>query len=368
MSVFINTNSAASLASYNLGNTNADLQRSLSRLSSGSRINSSFDDAGGLAVSMKMSAAIRRNDATKANVGNALSFLQTQDGIFKTADKVLSRMSELATLARDVSKNSTDIANYSTEFLQLSSQLSSLRNEKFNGVSLFSGLNSNFDPNNDTGTSVTVITSEDGAQSCGITQAAINADPWMNMMVNGFARTSWPTTGDYFYPNYPGKFNGAQTGYPPGTGYGYSLDGTKTLVSPSEQWGVVNIRDGQIYAGSDAIAVSIYNSYKDQSSPQGELTADNAANWVTISQMAIKSLATMRAQNGAEQSRLTFAQDMLSTNKVNLEAANSRIIDVDVAAESTQLARLNLLQQSGTAMLAQANQATQSILRLLSLS
>jgi flagellin len=84
--------------------------------------------------------------------------------------------------------------------------------------------------------------------------------------------------------------------------------------------------------------------------------------------MAIKSLATMRAQNGAEQSRLTFAQDMLSTNKVNLEAANSRIIDVDVAAESTQLARLNLLQQSGTAMLAQANQATQSILKLLSLS
>ena len=218
-----------------------------------------------------------------------------------------------------------------------------------------------------------MITSEDGAQTCGITQAAINADPWMNMMVNGFARAAIAppdtvTPRDCFYPNYPGKFNGAQTGYPSGTGYGYSLDGTKTLVSSSEQWGVTYIRDGQTYTGSDALAVKIYNSYKDQSSPQGELTADNAANWVTISQMAIKSLATMRAQNGAEQSRLTFAQDMLSTNKVNLEAANSRIIDVDVAAESTQLARLNLLQQSGTAMLAQANQATQSILKLISLS
>ena len=234
-----------------------------------------------------------------------------------------------------------------------------------------------------------MITSEDGAQTCGITQAAINADPWMNMMVNGFARTSWPTTGDYFYPNYPGKFNGAQTGYPSGTGYGYSLDGTKTLVSGEEQWAVTHIRDGKtpvyvydplkpdaptydtnsagLYLATPLI-VSVYNSYKNQSSPQGELTADNAANWVTISQMAIKSLATMRAQNGAEQSRLTFAQDMLSTNKVNLEAANSRIIDVDVAAESTQLARLNLLQQSGTAMLAQANQATQSILKLISLS
>jgi len=384
MSITINTNSAATTAAYNLSTTNSNLQRSLNRLSSGSRINSSFDDAGGLAVSMKLSAAIRRNDATKANVGNALSFLQTQDGVFKTADKVLSRMSELATLARDVSKNSADISNYSTEFLQLSSQLSSLRDEKFNGVALFSGANSNFDPNNDTGKSITVITSEDGTQSCGITQAAINADPWMNMMVNGFARTSWPTTGDYFYPNYPGKFNGTQTGYPTGTGYGYSLDGTKRIVTSSEQWAVIHIRDGKtpVHTGdptthtsdtnsagtyvADNVTVSLFNSYKNQSSPQGELTADNAANWVTISQMAIKSLATMRAQNGAEQSRLTFSQDMLETNKVNLEAANSRIIDVDVAAESSQLARFNVLQQAGTAMLAQANQSSQSILRLIS--
>jgi flagellin len=83
-------------------------------------------------------------------------------------------------------------------------------------------------------------------------------------------------------------------------------------------------------------------------------------------QAAIQDLATLRANNGAEQSRLTFAADMLSINKINLEAANSRIIDVDVAAESSQLARFNILQQAGTAMLAQANQSTQSILRLIS--
>jgi flagellin len=83
-------------------------------------------------------------------------------------------------------------------------------------------------------------------------------------------------------------------------------------------------------------------------------------------QDAIQSLAELRANNGAEQSRLTFAADMLSVNKINLEAANSRIIDVDVATESSQLARFNILQQAGTAMLAQANQSSQSILRLLS--
>jgi flagellin len=86
---------------------------------------------------------------------------------------------------------------------------------------------------------------------------------------------------------------------------------------------------------------------------------------VATIQTAIQNLATLRANNGAEQSRLTFAADMLAVNKTNLEAANSRILDVDVADESTKLARYNILQQAGTAMLAQANQSTQSILRLI---
>ena len=114
MSVVINTNTSASLASYNLSSTNVNLQRSLNRLSSGSRINSSFDDAGGLAVSMKMSASIRRTEATSANVNNAIAFLQTQDGVLKNADKVLNRMSELATLAQDVTKAPEDLDLYNT--------------------------------------------------------------------------------------------------------------------------------------------------------------------------------------------------------------------------------------------------------------
>jgi flagellin len=83
-------------------------------------------------------------------------------------------------------------------------------------------------------------------------------------------------------------------------------------------------------------------------------------------QTAIQNLATIRSNNGTEQSRLTFAADMLAVNKTNIEAANSRILDVDVADESTKLARFSILQQAGTAMLAQANQSTQSILRLIS--
>jgi flagellin len=80
---------------------------------------------------------------------------------------------------------------------------------------------------------------------------------------------------------------------------------------------------------------------------------------------ALENVATMRASNGAEQSRLGFASELLTINKANLEAATSRIVDVDVAAESTQLARWNTLVSAGTSMLSQANQSAQTVLKLL---
>jgi flagellin len=277
--ISINYNGASGAAAYNLANTNVNLQRSLQRLSSGSRINSSFDDAGGLAVSMKMSASIRRTEATQANVGNAIALLQTQDGVLKSADRVLNRMSELATLAQDVTKSTSDLALYSTELTQLKGQLNLMLSEKFNGISLFSAAGS-------AGTTLAVVSSHDGGQSVGITQSDLNS---LSTTVGSTA-----TTGMSIASN-----TGAQSA-------------------------------------------------------------------VTTITTAIQSLATLRANNGAEQTRLTFASDMLSVNKINLESANSRIIDVDVASESAQLARFNILQQAGTAMLAQANQSTQSILRLIS--
>ena len=94
-------------------------------------------------------------------------------------------------------------------------------------------------------------------------------------------------------------------------------------------------------------------------------SATGAAAAISNITLAIQTLAELRATNGSEQVRLTFAADMLAINKTNLEAANGRITDVDIASESANLARLNILQQAGTAMLAQANQANQSVLRLL---
>jgi flagellin len=281
--ISINTNSAASAAAYNLGNINTSLQKSLQRLSSGSRINSSYDDAGGLAVSMKLSASIRRTEATQSNVNNSMAFLETQDGVLKSADKLVARMSELAQLANDVTKSTSDLALYQTEVNTLKSQLSSMMSETFNGVSLFS---SGTTTTPATASTLSVVASQDGSQTIGITQA--------------------------------------------------------DLLSVGRHVGTTS-----------SLGIDI-------SSATGAKAAISTVN------AAIQNLAQLRAYNGAEQSRLNFASDTLAINKTNLEAANSRIIDVDVAEESSKLARFSILQQAGTAMLAQANQSTQSLLRLLS--
>ena len=269
MSVVINTNYAATVASNNLAASNSMLQRSLNRLSSGTKIVNPADDAGGLAVSMKLSAAAKRAGATNNNIGNSVSFLQTQDGVLKVAGKVLDRISELKTLYSDPTKNADDLANYDAEFTQLQSQLTSLTAEQFNGVDVFGS----------TGLSVSV--SESGSSTVSITAKDL----------------------------------------------GDATNGIGSLTAT----GVSSLTD------------------------------------ITLSDVtdAIQNVATMRANNGAEQSRLGFASEVLTVGKANLEAANSRIMDVDVAEESTQLARWNILVQSGTAMLAQANASSQVALRLI---
>ena len=266
MSLTINTNTSATFAAGNLNNSNAMLQKSLARLSSGSKIVNASDDAGGLAVSMRLQAAIARTDATSTVLENATSFLQVQDGDLKNTGAVLQRIAELKTLSTDVTKSPADIANYDAEFTALKSQLTSMSGSTFNNVPVFKA----------GGGSLTVPTSEDGSQTMSITQT------------------------DY-------------------------------LAAASPVTAAANL----------------------------------AALTGTVVDTAITAVATARAQNGAEASRLGFSIDMLSTNGQNLQAANSRIADVDVAAESTRLAKNNILVQAGSAMLAQANSSQQSILKLL---
>ena len=137
MPIVVNSNVSATEASFNLSRANDSLRKSLGRLSSGNRINSPADDAGGLAVAYKLDSKLNRTEAVIQNSQNALSYLQVQDGALSTVGKVLDRMAELRTMAQDITKNSGDIENYSKEFVELQSQLNQIKEEKFNGISLF---------------------------------------------------------------------------------------------------------------------------------------------------------------------------------------------------------------------------------------
>ena len=401
--ISINTNTASSLAAYNVSNTNVQLQKSLQRLSSGSRINSSSDDAGGLAVSMKLSASIRRTEATQANVNNAIAFLQTQDGVLKNADKVLIRMSELSSLAQDITKNNSDIELYNNEHATLKAQLQNLISEKFNGISLFSDASA-------TGAKLAVVTSQAGDQEVLITESALTENPFMNMMINGFkkfdvggrvfiARQDPINVGDFtasdnstgltvydietgeeFVMNTNGATDSTGSSFTPAPPNAsgvydeahsvgvriYDLDGNAELVGNMDITYSNNTGNTASHSLTNTNFGNLLGDGSNESSvDQTGMNNDNSLDYMNLSELAIQATATMRANNGSEQSRLSFAQDMLSINKINLESANSRIVDVDVATESSQLARFNILQQAGMAMLTQANQSSQSVLRLL---
>ena len=267
------------------------LQKSLQRLSSGSRIASPADDAGGLAVSMRLQAQINRTSGAQNNVSNALSLAQVQDGALSTVGSIVDRMSELRSLADDVTKNTSDIANYNTEFQQLRQQLNNIVDEKFNGISLFSGgADSTFNVDLVSTEQLKVFTSEEGASGATISLGKLSLESALN--VRSFA---------------------AATG----------INAT--------------------FTADNNLAATNANNMSLTSFSVGDLT------------QAIQNIATLRAENAAVTNRLQFASDQLAINKTNIEAARSRIFDVDVATESAALARNQVLVQSSTAMLAQAN-------------
>ena len=126
MPIVVNSNATATTASFNLSRANDALRNSLSRLSSGKRIVNPADDAGGMAVAYKLQSKLKRTEAVRQNIQNGLSYLQVQEGALQVMGKILDRMSELRTMAQDITKNTADIENYSKEFIELQRQLNKL--------------------------------------------------------------------------------------------------------------------------------------------------------------------------------------------------------------------------------------------------
>ena len=266
----IKTNISALTSARNLNENQNSLSRSLGRLSSGSKLVNPSDNAAGFAVSIRLDAQISRIQAAGDNIGNALSFSQTQDGYLKKVAKALDRMGELSMLALDETKSDTDRGLYNNEFVNLQKFVESSSTRDFNAVSMFAGNNFNV-----------TIDSE-------------------------------------------------------GTGFSYSGINLATTTF--------------INATGNTISLT---------------TTGNATTALTKVKLAINQLASDRATVGANQAALNMYQEQLGTLKDNMSAANSRIKDIDVAEESTNFAKYNILVQAGTAMLSQANSSSQSVLRLL---
>ena len=311
MALTINTNSSAATATMHLSKNNAALKKSLNRLSSGTRIVQPVDDAGGLAVSMKLESSIVRLAGAQKNIQNAQSFLEVQDGILSSAGKILNRMVELKGLSEDVMKNDSDKANYNREFQDLQMQIYDLAQIQFNGVSLFA-----------------VRDSDNG----GTAGAAIINDLGSDNTLSVFASA--------------------------GGASGPIVSINKAALLSALTIDEANLATGQAY---QARAGGIRSFAAADNSEVIDL--DDVS--VDVFTQAIQNIATLRADNGGSMSRLRFASDDVALQKTNMIAANGRIKDVDIATESTNLAKYQVLVQASASMLAQANTNTDVALMLL---
>ena len=314
MGISVNTNVAATRAGMYLGVNHANLQKSLDRLSSGKRITQPSDDAGGLAVSMKMQGSIDGLRGAANNVANALSFLQVQDGILDSAAKIVARMGELQSLSTDVLKDGGDKDNYEAEFNDLRSQLYDMTKSTFNGVALFGDWDKD-----DTTTAATAANAIFGTNNS-------HADVSLNVTISQDGAT--------VVNIHRSKLGSALM---------VGTDGTAAAAILATSAGLAG--------NADTLELD----------PDGTGTVIEAAAFTK----ALSNIATLRATNGGQASRLQYAQESIATQISNMEAAMGRIIDVDIAAETTNLAKQQILVQASASMVAQANSANQVALMLL---
>jgi len=447
MSLTINTNNAASRAAYNLGKTSDEHQRILNRLSSGSRVNSSFDDAAGLAVSMKLDSTIRNLGALEKNLSNAVSFLETQDGALRKVGHILQRIEELETFKKDVTKNGGDIELYNTEINKLREELVNIRESKFNGIRLFSpttlmdSIPASTEPLNASEVdlfrpplpiagratkAIEVVFVVDVSGSMGSTIAGLKSNiekfvndleetgqPWKVKVVSfsdvtigePIAASGWASDlgsvesaldsiltlkfgGDYEESLIDGLAKSINDGdwtlgddvlrkivaftdagaKPPETSSGTidSIAANATSKGISiEIFGVPGEPETTDFATKSGATLRPFAESADMSTVLGDLSSSFYSEDVHVD---LQLVTQYIAQNGATQSALNSLIERAKTNSLNLTAARSRIMDVDVASESMVLARTKVLLEAGTAMLAQANQSTESILRLIQMN
>ena len=346
MPLAISTNIAAEKANLYLGYNADKVQESIKRLASGKRLTSPVQDPGNLAVSMKLSASLNRLAGAMNNAQNGISFLEVQDGMLETVGKIIDRMSELKGLAtQDPMKSAMDRYSYNNEFKDLQIQLYSITNEQFNGVSLFANYTS------------------DGSQE--VLFGAMEQDLTRDNTIS--IHTSQNGSGGAKVSMHKSMLRSALS-------VKMTLDKAGTDTTDGT-WNTIIRR--QTEANDNATGLTDSDDYG------GTINKENARAWVTLAAPSLAStinldqisvgvfistlenVSFLRAQNGGAGSRLHFAYENLAKQKTNMRAALGRMVDVDIADESTRLATYNVLSQAAAAMISQANATADLALILL---
>ena len=345
MPLAISTNIAAEKANYYLGFNSGRMQESIRRLASGKKLTSPVQDPGNLAVSMKLSAAINRISGAMNNTQNGISFLEVQDGMLETVGKILDRMSELKGLAsQDPMKNDMDRFSYNNEFKDLQLQLYAISKERFNGVSLFANHIYEKAPDN------------------AANEVLFNGKDHIRTRDNTISiHTSQSGSGGAKVSMHKSMLQSALT-----VRMDLALAGSDTT---NGTWNTVIGRQLSEMSGTTQYTNGIA---EDNDSAWVTLASPSLASAINLANVSVgvitamlENVSFLRAQNGGAGSRLNFAYESLAQQKTNMRAALGRMIDVDVAEESTNLAKYNVLSQAAAAMIAQANSTADLALILI---
>ena len=386
MAAVINTNVVSLNAQRNLNSSQGALATSLQRLSSGLRINSAKDDAAGLAISERMSSQIRGLNQAVRNANDGISMSQTAEGALGEIGNNLQRIRELAVQSRNASNSASDRTALNNEVQQLKQEIDRVSSTTaFNGIKLLDGTFTNqaFQVGANVGETIS-ISSLVNAQTTSLgTTSSSTAN------VTGVAATAFVATTDDIAAG-DLKINGVDVGAITAAGTAplqgaavaaaiNLISGTTNVTASADVAGLVTLTntsgDDTVVAMSGTATtartgLTAATTTATTSSVAGftSLAIDTTAGADTaIASMdaALSALNAGRADLGAYQNRFSSAVANLQTTAENLTASRSRIVDADFAAETATLSRNQVLQQAGTAMLAQANAMPQSVLALL---
>ena len=382
MAAIINTNVVSLNAQRNLNSSQNALATSLQRLSSGMRINSAKDDAAGLAISERMSSQIRGLNQAARNANDGISMAQTAEGALGEIGNNLQRIRELAVQSRNASNSVTDRVALNNEVQQVKDEINRVASStSFNGTKLIDGTftNQSFQVGANVGETIN-ISGLVNAQS-----SALGSTTSTTANVTGVAATAFTgiTAGDL-------TINGTSVGAVAAGGNAATqganiaaaintVSTTTGVTATANAAGVVSLSN---LSGSSTViglagtattattGLTAATTAATTATVAGFAGVDISNRWgadVAIAAMdsALSALNAGRADLGAYQNRFSSAISNVQTTAENLSASRSRIVDTDFAAETASLSRNQVLQQAGTAMLAQANAMPQSVLALL---